>query len=830
MRVVVHVGDGVGDRGDFLIINCMYVCMAEMERNIRQRNAYVQRRDVFDPAKLRYIALFADSLEGLELHQQASLKRFAKKIQLRPDGSAFVPVNYDRVECGRLYSSQFSMQQMERRVRNSIYLPGTVDIDMVNAAPTIIAELCRANDIPCPMLMDFLATYQEKKADLAVLDDCPSKAKNRLLFAGGEIGNRNLPEWMQVLRGEIVGLSQRLVAVDPTLYEVAGRVDDEKAAEAAAQRRRADREYTRNRNGIYLSYLFMKTEGRILDTIDDFGRLRGWWDDDVTLMFDGLSTRPRMEFELADLENAVETRLGLRVRLTRKPVTDVLDFDVRVIPPSPVIRNSHEEASDVFAMALQGRALCCDGSTFVNTEDGLWTDDDPKVERMMLPLCTGMDIRIAKTTKDGEDVVEPFSANVSHAGHIIKLAKHKIPLDNEFVRGVVLESARKLLFNNGVWHFTGDIREHGVYGYFEHGGSFPSLVKVDRDLPPFNQLHVDTVMDNLINPIFRNGPPGVLEFFLRAISRSMAGCYEDKRFYIVNGFRNSGKSLFFQFLERTFGKGYIAQIPSSIFLAKNVNNGEPFRNNAYAFDAERARITTMSEAPAGNAKQDHVMSGQAIKNFQSLKEGIPARRLFQAQRTVYSTAMGWMLCNDVPKIDPLDAFQQIELINFPNQFVERRIIDADPFNGTLQLARPEIEELIKTKEWQDALTWIVLMNFRPEIPVPTESMLQDKEQLMQDGGEQRLDELFDVTLDEHDKVEQRRVLQVLKENGVSDGHDKFRRELQAIVDKRSREAGRASVRVDYRDPRTVKPRKRYYRGIALRGENDENNGFIGNSR
>ena len=71
--------------------------------------------------------------------------------------------------------------------------------------------------------------------------------------------------------------------------------------------------------------------------------------------------------------------------------------------------------------------------------------------------------------------------------------------------------------------------------------------QITRDYPKYDEKAFNDLMEKVIIPILPDEEER--KYFFYCLSRGLAGCYEDKKWYINRGSRNSGKGVIMKLLE-----------------------------------------------------------------------------------------------------------------------------------------------------------------------------------------------------------------------------------------------------------------------------------------
>lgn len=789
----------------------------------------IRRYDTVNARKLGYLAKYGHSIKDTQAHAR-TLRKLSDAATTHPNGTATIPIDYER-RTHRLYAAEGPcLQRLDANIRNFLVPDGSVDIDVVNSAPTVIQQLCRHHSIPTPCLDAFLVDTYEKCKEAH--PNKPSKFKNCLLFYSGDMDWETTPGWARTLRTEVIetiypGL--RDVPAYSDIHLQAERTDhknrEEAEQNAPKRRKRGAALYSENVSGIFLSHLYFFHESKILTVLEETGRREGYWTDHLTLMFDGLFAKRSVDMDLAILERAVADELGLQIKLAYKPFKTTLVVDINQLPPNLVVDafRGDEEAADLMVAMLRDKVVKVEGILFAQC-DGRWTDNQTQVKNFILGKTCEASIETVRLNKEGEEVRSPYTCMVRHANHVVNLAMTRFPERKDFVRDIVLESEGKLAFIDGFWRFTPERQPGtGVYGEFVRGETFDTAVRIEKTFPHRVQADIDFVMETFFNQPFLNTPAGVQDRFLLAIARACAG-HMDKVTNIMVGGRDSSKSVIMQFLRHTLGR-YTCTIPSGIFAIRGYSGGDAYRDQAWVFDAEHARIGAISEATQTTVGET-VFSGDTLKKFQSIKEGMSARKIRQDPRDAFSLVTGFMLLNDIPRFEPADAIEKCHIYNFPNRFVNAQVKADNPFSSNYIIAEPKVEQWLRQPHYQAALLWIIFEAYRPEPVEPTEDMKESAQELMEETGIAMYDRMLDITLDPTDKTRKAEVHKHLKKACAGIGPSRVSRDLQEIINIRTREANQPPFTITgFSTGGHTNGRYRVYKGIKIR--NDMNQDFDG---
>jgi len=197
--------------------------------------------------------------------------------------------------------------------------------------------------------------------------------------------------------------------------------------------------------------------------------------------------------------------------------------------------------------------------------DGIaWTDNKVAVDAIFFKTC--MNSNIKKINNKG--VEQPYSAMLSKATTIVRIAKGLIDNDAGFEQRMCASNIGVVCFANGLY----DFRKGAFFTYPERPDVLPRFY-VNRDFPtsrPSPEFLEEVSKKVLLSTL---GNRGYVKTYLETIARAMAGNQEQCA-AIMLGERNSGKSLLQSINESAWG-------PYVNTFGSNVTNCE-FRRQTYA--------------------------------------------------------------------------------------------------------------------------------------------------------------------------------------------------------------------------------------------------------
>lgn len=802
------------------------------DKEVKLMERAIVRKDVVVPRKLQYLCTWGGNLVELDGYQRRLREYCSRMVYSDVMPYATIDVTYTK-KSNRLFGEGLCLQNMPKKVRHFIMDGRVVDIDIINAAPTIIQQVCKLHNIETPCLDNFNCNYKRLINSLGTVNKKETKACLFFGYVAGKIDGFDYPcmaidvhnaPWVGPLRAElddVIYPGLKNIEKYRQLDADAGHRDELKAQDHERRKRlrRASGEYPHNRRGIFLSLLYFMEETEIVQAIDMAGQRFNIWDNRTSFQFDGMLVYPRLGgVSMADLDmisGDVHRTTGMRVRLDMKDTSDTFNLDITKIPEQRVIIDSHREAAEMMLYILDG-LVYREGKDVWVKRMGTWTCDKDEGNGFLLQQINDSGIRIKKQDSKGEWHEFIFASNIREAASIREKVRTGARYRDGFGRDLVLNSAMKLLFRNGYWEFLDEPDpQTGIYGRFRAGESFDSNVMVPYDFPSERvQADIDFVMQKYFDEPFDGAEEGLKENFIRDLSRAMAGTSE-KVTMMVEGARNCGKSINFQCMQYCFA-GYVGSMNAGNFISKP--SSDSTRDMGEMTNTEKPRIMYFSETATTESGGVSVLDGNRIKSFQSLKEGaIRGRNIYNNARNIYSLAKGVFLCNDTPKFKPADAYKMIHSYSMPNKFVLPHEYETMRHQPTFKLADPMIEQWYKEDKYRNALTWIILEGYHPHPVVPTPGMMEGISTMEADVSSNVYEEAFIYTGNPSDKLLRQDVKDIVNKTIPSASSTSIHRDL--LVHMHNHVPGFDSKKMTKKSNG-----KHYYWGIKIRtmtGEAEE---------
>jgi phage/plasmid-associated DNA primase len=251
------------------------------------------------------------------------------------------------------------------------------------------------------------------------------------------------------------------------------------------------------------------------------------------------------------------------------------------------------------------------------------------------------------------------------------------------------------------------------------------------------------IYDKILNPIFSENEI-IRDSFLYEMSQTIAGNYQRKTWYCLEGVRNSGKGIISDCLFNAF-QNYVSLTNADNFIYKD-SNGDSAKSLSFLTDFEFSRLVITQEISLKeNGKT--LLDGNRIKKFVSGGDKIEARKNYQDEKRFKLQCSLMLCCNDLPTRNPADCNEFLKHYLFNSKFIgdnEEKKYD--------HIKYYKKDETLKTnflmrEEVMNEFTLILLEHYNKKVELP-----KQQEEVEEEDDTAKLYNIFDFTNRESDKI------------------------------------------------------------------------------
>lgn len=308
------------------------------------------------------------------------IKDTAEAIQLENYIDRFnkgtVPVNYERpnkygFNIGRVYPVKGSGLHMFRRpTRQTIFEEQLIDIDIVNAHPTIALQMISAN-IPnigyqVKYLRDYVNNRDQWLTKLSIHYFANEDNKHlikeliaKILYGG------SFSTWAKENNVTTLEPTEEIKNITAEIGKI--HIAIKKAHDGFYQKIKATK--PKNSSGTLTAYILQEFENRILEVIYKYCAENGFIQNDIcALCNDGIALEKRLyKPELLErLSYEVENQTGFKIKLINKPFNESYGetLNEHIIYKSLLKKPNDGDLSEIFTLLYGDRFICHEGKLY----------------------------------------------------------------------------------------------------------------------------------------------------------------------------------------------------------------------------------------------------------------------------------------------------------------------------------------------------------------------------------------------------------------------------------------------------------------------------------
>ncbi len=365
------------------------------------------------------------------------ITNYLKRATLLPNSRlGEIPVTYKYSQIRKKQGRQFvvnglGLQSFNKWFRHTICHDLYVDVDIVNAQPSMLVQYCQKNSIACPELLKYIQNRTQYLTDLIHAHNFSKQEAKQCLLAVINGGKRySLVPWFEPFKRELTDIHQQIIK-QPQNQDIIELVKK--------SRTKVD---GHNLEGRVTNHILCQLENEILMTCLSYLRDHNYSLKNVVLCFDGFMLpkdilTPDSDF-FSQLNTYVFQKTGYDLTFVQKPIDLVLnlgsfqcnldDFQEGNVDHGSIVEDDADGA-EILLQHLTGHIYRCQNQLYIRTEHyHTWTCEPTQVTNELLLQCTNLDIR--KTNKDGKIV--SYSRNSYACSQIIKKAEIMAPIDDTF--------------------------------------------------------------------------------------------------------------------------------------------------------------------------------------------------------------------------------------------------------------------------------------------------------------------------------------------------------------------------------------------------------------
>ena len=641
-----------------------------------------------------------------------TLQKYLKKLE-----GGKVEVKYTNDDLGRLEARMTKLKEGETcatqmNLWNVMKAVGCkdiyTDVDIQNCHPTLLQQLFEHEGCDSTYLSMYVRDRDKLMTQMAVTKHAIKNLMFGLIYNSGHFNEK---KWMK--EHEVKEMPPLFYKMQKEVQQNTSHVLDKYFMFRQLAKKRKQPGYW-NLDGSALSYLAQQMEKTCLLAMFDY--LTGQGYTVGALIHDGMHVEGELPPDVMQLcSDHIFDSTGFRVCIVTKEFDD---FESQ-LDTIKIVEDDYE-ASQIILKTMESSEydLVVSRGRMYFREDDLYTVDASRAhDDIQGPLMNYINqFTIFKETATGRPV--SVSRNFTSGKNVMSLVFNHTRQDYQFAERMAEWCKGKLCYKNGYWDF--EAKQLKPYD-----NDVKTTIRIDRDLDlDVSKKDIKEVYDKVLDPIF-TGNTKLRDFWLKLMSRVMAGHVEDKQWMVMMGERNSGKGVLVLLFMAAF-EAYATITNANHFLAKR-GSGDAALDMKWAVTLDMVRIVFTNEIVMEDEKEAKI-DGAVIKTIASGGDVIECRGLFERAIKFVLQCQFCLMLNDMPNANSTDAMSNCHEFHMNTQFVNHKPTD----DGIVKeyKADDSIKDYVKSERCIKAFTKILFDHYdtkKPEVPKEIIESAQENE-------------------------------------------------------------------------------------------------------
>ena len=447
--------------------------------------------------------IYSDHLDTLGVSSlEKYLKEYKKENKLN--------VSYKDNQLGRLKIKATSIKDEETlmtmpcmyNTMKAVLCKGIYyDVDICNAHPTLLSQLCEFNNIECPKLNHYIKNRQRIIKQSGKNKNEYKKVLYKMMF--NRYDKKYDDPFLNDFNNELNIITKKLLDIYPSFINP--NIHD-------------------NQTGQAMAILCQQMEKLTLLGLYQYCKENKF--EVGALIHDGLhiSSKPN----LIDMEKYIKDKLDINIKLEIKEFQEINMDKIHFC-------KNEVEGSEIIIKDLQDILIRSNNELYI-LYDNVWYNDEKKIKFVIKNIIKKYDILIKNSF--GFSNISKSSSGINKLVELIldsELIKEDYDIENKLFNS----NLKCICFNNGFYNMEKNkfykYENNNIYTRFKL--SYDYEEPTEEDLKEVNKL--------LFDPVFGDKKE-IKHLFNNYVARSIAGCYEDKDWLIGLGERDSGKGSYME--------------------------------------------------------------------------------------------------------------------------------------------------------------------------------------------------------------------------------------------------------------------------------------------
>jgi hypothetical protein len=670
----------------------------------------------------------------------------------------------DKHKWGRVFPKKaLGFTAFSRVIRNTLMKDFYIDLDIKNAQPEIINNICVSNNIQLETINEYCKNRDSILSDVMKEYDVDRKTAKNLFLSLAFFGS--FKSWClkyDITDKKALDIIKKYVKDINTFYTIISKENEQLL-------NTVDNSRHPNKKGSFLSLYLQEYETRIMENViywlcnkTDVMKFKNSSYSIGTYEFDGIKVLKEnvnkygIDKLIKDIEKVIYDELGFNIKFEEKPIEDWVDIEYKkTIQPNIEtiqtnddddnidngVSNDKEAAEKVYKVYPYWKY--CLGTLYVfDNKTGMWSSDDIQYKKIIMAMSE--DLRLIKIMMG-----KPYLSNESYGSKkslmdVLPSLIKTLCVNDDWLKQKECSSLGKLLFNNGYLDLKNgfEFYDKETYGF---NPDILFMAKIDKDFLPFDEKQMEYVND-IKQRLFYN-PLGkdVGDYYILNIARGLMGDMM-KRVLFGLGTTDCGKSILTKAMEHSLG-GYVGSFNAENLLYRKTScdEGQLMR---WALLLRFKRIIISNEM-----KSTSTINGNMLKKLSSGGDSLTGRLHCGNETPFVLQSLMILMANDLSNIVPYDKAvdNRTRVINYKKLFTD---VVEDKEN---ELQKDyNLENEIKTADFQNAFIMMLIQEYvkykEEGEPGEPEDVINGKKEWITETGNDidKFLENFEITNDEKD--------------------------------------------------------------------------------
>ena len=664
---------------------------------VNEKDGFITKREYVNKNSIEKL-LFISKIHKNEKIQLEKLRK-----NLTNDGFNEVEYNYtNEKHVGRLYGKGPRIQNLPKKIRESICYQDYDDLDMVNALPTLLEQYCFKNDWNCDNLTEYnmnrekyleaiIEKYNKKKHPIG-RDE--AKQLMVMMMNGGSFeswkAEYDIPEKAKTW-DFLKKIEKEFRNIMTWNWEY--HTDKHKFIKEYLRSRKNNKNQNKDPKATLLALQLQSIESESLLETETFLKSKGY--EMCVYMYDGglirKNDKNELKHVLKELEVHLKKELNYDIYFKIKEMTDHYGENKKNFVDGDDDIDARYVAKHLIQL-MKGNIVFTDEHLYMyEAKNGLWTKNQYKIMYTFQNEYYE-ELKFVQIKNDKE-VITNYGGFVSKNEELIKCLKINCVTDNYFSKEKVLTGFGKLLFNNGMYDM-----DEGVLKSFDPNVTL--FAKIYRDFPDR-----DPEMISKVHKLIFEDPYVDMNVALRLkqeIALGIHGKYYDRRKFVpCVGNSSTCKSVTVDIIKKTFGD-YVGTWSTNSLNEGTFESNDPKRLG-FLLDIHKNRINLASEYKEGSK-----LSADIFKMAISGGDEIEARLLYENKSKIINYSTLFSVTNHSILFTNYDDGIK-ERIDGEIEFEVKFTKNPEEGNNRLKKSDPDLKRNITTNNaYSDAFFWIIM--------------------------------------------------------------------------------------------------------------------------